>query len=133
MKIKKISKTIFIILLMISLIVFANAKSFSIIDDNDVKRYYNNTSGTPVEIQEQDYFNIEIELLKSKIDLLELRIEDLESKSLSTGNNDLKTYSCASRNIYDQNCPFGLSEGIGTRCYLNEEKNNWFNCKEGWV
>lgn len=30
-------------------------------------------------------------------------------------------------------CPFGLSGGLLTRCYQNEEKTNWFNCKTGWI
>jgi len=30
-------------------------------------------------------------------------------------------------------CPGGLSGGLGTRCYLNTEKNSWDYCSSGWA
>ena len=29
-------------------------------------------------------------------------------------------------------CNYGISGGLGTRCYLNEEHNRWDYCKTGW-
>ena len=29
-------------------------------------------------------------------------------------------------------CEGGLSGGLGTRCYLNNEKTSWDYCKTGW-
>lgn len=41
-------------------------------------------------------------------------------------------YSCPIRLINNQKCPGGLSDGIGTRCYLYLNKSSWFNCIGGW-
>ena len=30
-------------------------------------------------------------------------------------------------------CPGALSGGLGTRCYLNEEKTSWDYCSSGWA
>ena len=30
-------------------------------------------------------------------------------------------------------CPGALSGGLGTRCYLNEEKTRWDYCSSGWA
>jgi len=30
-------------------------------------------------------------------------------------------------------CPGELSGGLGTRCYLNEEKTSWDYCSSGWI
>jgi len=41
-------------------------------------------------------------------------------------------YYCADKNIY-LICPFGISGGIGTRCYKTEELNSWDYCSTGWI
>lgn len=41
-------------------------------------------------------------------------------------------YYCVDKDIYLE-CPFGISGGIGTRCYKTEELNSWFYCSSGWT
>lgn len=42
------------------------------------------------------------------------------------------TYFCGDEPYNLVDC-LSLSGGLGTRCYLNEEKNSWDVCKTGWV
>ena len=42
----------------------------------------------------------------------------------------INIYKCSHRG--DEVCDGGLSGGLGTRCYLNEEKSSWIVCVTGW-
>lgn len=45
---------------------------------------------------------------------------------------DTPKYYCEAESSIME-CPGELSGGLGTRCYLNEEKNSWDYCKSGWI
>jgi len=40
-------------------------------------------------------------------------------------------YYCEDKEEY-QECPFGISGGIGTRCYKTVELNSWYFCGSAW-
>ena len=44
----------------------------------------------------------------------------------------IKNYKCLSTNVEDD-CPFGLSGGLHTRCYQDINKTIYLRCDEGWV
>jgi len=69
--------------------------------------------------------------------------QDLKLESLETQNQMLKDELCEKDNTYSWclqelyyceatdetiECPYGISGGIGTRCYKTEELNSWFYC-----
>jgi hypothetical protein len=43
------------------------------------------------------------------------------------------TYYCADEPANLRECPWGISGGIGTRCYTNLIKNTWDYCRTGWL
>ncbi|GAG54576.1 unnamed protein product [marine sediment metagenome] len=45
---------------------------------------------------------------------------------------DTPKYYCEAESSIME-CPGDLSGGLGTRCYLNVEKNSWDYCKSGWI
>ena len=62
------------------------------------------------------------------------RIKDLELAMCNLNQTDFCsiTYYCQIKDLY-QDCPFGISGGIGTRCYKTNETNTWHYCSGGWV
>jgi hypothetical protein len=97
-----------------------------------------------------DYFKLIIDLFY-KIESFENRITALENHIKSEAecrdrSDDWKgykecmkavktlvqpiTYSCLG---IIKECPFGLSSGLGTRCYQDVNKTTWFNCATGWI
>lgn len=45
--------------------------------------------------------------------------------------SSLDTYECVSKNLLSP-CPYDLSGGKQTRCYMTPEKDSWLYCGEGW-
>ena len=45
---------------------------------------------------------------------------------------DTPKYYCEAESSIME-CPGELSGGLGTRCYLNEEKTSWDYCSSGWA
>jgi hypothetical protein len=43
-----------------------------------------------------------------------------------------KQYYCKASSTI-MSCAGGLSSGLGSRCYINEEKTSWKTCSAGWL
>lgn len=55
-----------------------------------------------------------------------------EGEVLANPINTLNLYRCEGK-LEIVECPFGLSGGKFTRCYLNVEKSAWKTCSTGWI
>ena len=42
---------------------------------------------------------------------------------------EIELYHCL---LIERECPYGISGGIGTRCYKTIEHNSWYYCPSGW-
>jgi len=67
-----------------------------------------------------------IEIVKEQQERID-NLEKLETEAKAGS----QSYYCQDKDEY-QECPFGISGGIGTRCYKTEELNSWFYCSTGW-
>lgn len=109
---------------------------------NSIKEIKERTSNPPSceellqEWMMMNNFDYELESLKEQEVYLEKELIDAEkaakeSSWWDTYSSSEESYFCESRSITSV-CD-SLSDGIGTRCYLTEEKDSWKYCKEGWV
>ncbi len=77
-----------------------------------------------------DKANIKSDLILNHIASVTLRRESKSGVQIVQ-----KTYySCVVKSILKRECPFGISGGLHTRCYLVERgKSPWDYCSTGWV